>query len=132
MKARTLTKETILNYDTEKRAFPDFGVGDTIEISQVIKEGDKERIQMFQGDVIIFHKNGAASTFTVRKISANGVGVERIFPYHSKNVSAIRILKKGNVCRARLTYIREKLGKSAHLKERILTKEEKQDLNVNL
>lgn len=131
MKARTLTKETILNYGIEKRAFPEFGIGDTIEVSQVIKEGEKERIQMFEGDVIVSRNNGASSTFTVRKIGANGIGVERIFPYHSKNVSSVRVLKKGNVRRAKLTYVREKLGKSARLKERTLSKEEKAGLNVN-
>lgn len=125
MKARILTKETILDYGTEKRSFPNFKVGDTIEIAQVIKEGEKERFQMFQGDVITFHKNGISSTFTVRKIGANGVGVEKIFPYYSKNVDSVKIIKKGKVRRARLTYLRTRVGKAAKLKEQVLTKTEK-------
>ena len=80
MKAAKLTKETILDYGIFERNFPDFKSGDTIEVSQVIKEGAKERIQLFEGDVICMHQSGIASTFTVRRIGANGIGVERIFP----------------------------------------------------
>lgn len=118
MKARTLTKETILNYGCEDRGFPEFRVGDTIEVSQVVKEGDKERLQKFEGDVIDMKNNGIASTFTVRKIGSNSVGIERIYPYYSKNVSAVKLVRHGKVRRANLAYIRERVGKAAYVEER--------------
>jgi len=121
MKARGLTKETILNYGITERNFPKFRVGDSIEVSQVIKEGDKERIQLFAGDVIAFHRNGAATTFTVRRIGANGVGVERILPYYSKLVSDVKLVKHGKVRRSKLYYLRNLSGRAAKLKERITT-----------
>lgn len=119
MKARGLTRETVLDFGTTDRKFPEFRVGDTIEVSQVIKEGEKERIQLYAGDVIAFHRNGASTTFTVRRIGANGIGVERIFPYYSKLVGGIRLVKRGNVRRAKLYYIRELSGRAAKIKERL-------------
>lgn len=126
MKARKLTRETILSYGVEKRSFPEFRVGDTVEVAQVVKEGQKERIQQFKGDIIKFHNNGASTSFTVRKIGANGIGVERIFPLYSKNVNDVRVVKRGKVRRAKLNYIRERLGKAARVKELVLTKEQKE------
>lgn len=126
MKARYLTRETILDLGTTKRDFPAFKVGDTIKISQIIMEGDKERIQFFEGDVIAQHNNGISSTFTVRKMGANGVGVEKIFPYYSPIISAISLSKTGRVRRAKLYYLRERLGKFARIKEMVLTKEQKE------
>ena len=131
MKANKLTKETILDYGIIDRKFPDFNVGDTIEVAQVIKEGEKERLQMFKGDVISAHKNGIASTYTVRKIASNGIGVEKIFPYHSKNVDSIKVLKRGKVRRAKLGYLRDRLGKAARIKEILLSKEAKIVLAAN-
>lgn len=128
MKARKLTKETILNIDTTRQRFAPFKVGDTVDISVLVKEGDKERTQSFVGDVISFHKNGIASTFTVRKIASNGVGVERIFPYYSPILSELKILKRGMVRRARLFYVRDRVGKAARIQEKILTKEQKTSL----
>lgn len=125
MKAQVLTKETILNYGVEKRKFPAFRVGDTIEVAQIVKDGEKERIQLFQGDVIAMHSNGIASTFTVRKIGANNVGVERILPYHSQNISEIKVIRKGKVRRAKLNYLRGRTGRAARVEERVLTKEQK-------
>ncbi|MBM3887308.1 50S ribosomal protein L19 [Candidatus Dependentiae bacterium] len=125
MKAQMLTKETILDYGVEKRNFPAFRVGDTIEVAQIVKDGEKERVQLFQGDVITIRNNGAASTFTVRKIGANNVGVERILPYHSANISEIKVIKKGKVRRAKLKYLRSRTGRAARIKERVLTKEQK-------
>ena len=125
MKAQVLTKETILSYGVEKRTVPAFRVGDTIEVAQIVKDGEKERTQLFQGDVISMSNNGIASTFTVRKIGANNIGVERILPYFSKNISEIKIIKKGKVRRAKLKYLRERTGRSARIKERVLTKEQK-------
>ena len=126
MKARNLTRETILDLGTSKRDFPLFKVGDTIKVSQLISEGDKERIQIFEGDVIAKHGNGIGSTFTVRKIGANGVGVEKIFPFYSPTLSAISLSKTGRARRAKLYYLRERCGKFARIKEMLLTKEQKE------
>lgn len=119
MKANKLTKETVLDYNVTDRGFPKFNVGDTIEVAQIVKEGNKERIQMFLGDVLCIKNNGIASTFTVRKMSANSVGVEKIFPYHSPVISKIKVVKKGDVRRSKLYYIRERVGKAARIKEKI-------------
>lgn len=126
MKARGLTKETIMDLGVTDRNFPDFVVGDALEVGLVVKEGDKERLQLFSGDVIAFHRNGISTTFTVRKIGANAVGVERILPLYSPLIKTIKIIKKGDVRRAKLFYVRGLVGKAARLKERILTKEQKQ------
>ncbi len=122
MKAAKLTKETILDYGIIERNFPEFKVGDTIEVSQLIKEGEKERIQLFEGDVIAQHKNGVASTFTVRRIGANSIGVERIFPYYAKTVDSIRVVRHGLVRRAKLNYLRKLVGKAARIKENLFFK----------
>lgn len=127
MKAQGLTKETILNHGTIERNFPDFKVGDTIEVAQKVKEGDKERLQLFTGDVIAMHHNGIATTFTVRKIGANNIGVERIFPYYSTNVHTIKLVRQGKVRRAKLNYIRELSGKAARIKEKVVTKRSKKE-----
>ncbi|NDD54858.1 50S ribosomal protein L19, partial [bacterium] len=105
MKARGLTRETILNIGQTERNFPAFNIGDTIEVSQTVKEGDKERTQLFTGDVIAMHNNGISSTVTVRRIGANGVGVEKIFPYFSPGVTGIRLVKSGIARRAKLYYV---------------------------
>lgn len=129
MKARQLTRETILSLGVQDRQFPEFRVGDTVAISQIVKEGEKERIQLFQGDVISFKRNGIASTFTVRRSSANAIFVERIFPYYSPMVSDIKVVRRARVRRAKLYYLRNVTGKAAKLKERVLTKEQKAHLN---
>lgn len=126
MKAKKYTKETISNIGMAERNFDKFSVGDAIIVSQRIKEGDKERIQTFEGDVIGMHNNGIATTFTVRKIGANSVPVERVFPYYSPLVESIKFLRKGKVRRSKLYYMRERIGKSARVKERVMTKEEKE------
>lgn len=128
MKAKKFTKETITQLGITKKSFPEFKAGDTIAISQRVKEGDKERTQVFQGDVIAVRLNGASSTFTVRKIGANSIAVERIFPYYSPMIESIKLVRKGKVRRAKLFYIREKVGKAARLKGMVLTKEEKEQL----
>lgn len=128
MKANKLTKETVLDINVTNRGFPEFRVGDTIEIAHQVKEGDKERIQLFLGDVICIHNNGVCSTFTVRKTGANNIGVEKIFPIHSPIIDSIKLVKQGRVRRARLYYLRDKVGKSSRIKEMVLTKEEKQAL----
>ncbi len=91
-------------------------MGDTVKVHVIIKEGDKERIQVFKGDVIAKRGIGSGATFTVRKISF-GVGVERIFPVHGKTIRKIEVAKKGKVRRAKLYYMRGLKGKAAKLKE---------------
>jgi len=102
---------------TEKKEFPEFRAGDNVIVSYRIIEGEKQRIQDFRGDVIQVKGDGATKTFTVRKVS-NGVGVERIFPFQSPNIAAIKVLKRGKVRRARLYYLRDLVGKKARIKER--------------
>jgi large subunit ribosomal protein L19 len=125
MKAQKFTKETIRDLGIVNRGFPEFNIGDTVKVSQRIKEGDKERIQVFEGDVIAMHKNGASTTFTVRKISANAVAVEKIFPYYSPLIADIKFVRKGKVRRAKLYYMRNRIGKAARVQELVLSKEEK-------
>jgi large subunit ribosomal protein L19 len=122
MKATHLTKETILDLGTEPRNFPEFNVGDKIEISQLIEEGAKERIQKFTGDVLAFHKNGIGTTFTVRKIADNNIGVEKILPYYSPNIKEIKVIRRGLVRRAKLFYLRDAVGKAAKIKEKATVK----------
>ena len=98
---------------------PNFKAGDTITVHYRIKEGDKERIQLFQGVVLQRRGEGATETFTVRKVSG-GIGTERIFPICSPNISKIEIKKHGVVRRARIFYIRELTGKAARIKEKIV------------
>lgn len=94
----------------------EFGVGDTIKVYAKIKEGDKERIQVFEGTVLKRQGGGARETFTVRKTS-NGVGVEKTWPLHSPNVDKIEVVRKGKVRRAKLNYLRKRVGKAAKVKE---------------
>lgn len=128
MKAKKFTKETINQMGLYERSFPEFKAGDTIAVSQRIKEGDKERLQIFQGDVISINLNGVSSSFTVRKIGANSVAVERIFPYYTPLIESIKLVKKGKIRRAKLYYIRDRVGKAARLKEMILTREQKEQM----
>ncbi len=96
---------------------PDFNAGDTVQVHVKVKEGNKQRIQVFQG-LVIGRSNGSnRETFTVRKI-AEGVGVERIFPLHSPIIDKIKVVRRGRVRRAKLYYIREKIGKSARIREK--------------
>lgn len=128
MKAKGLTRETIREFGAKSLNFPDFNVGDTIAVAQRIVEGDKQRIQVFEGDVIAIRRKGAASTFTVRKIGANSVAVERIFPYQTPMIDSIKLVRRGKVRRAKLYYIRGRVGKAARVAEMVLTKEQKEQL----
>jgi large subunit ribosomal protein L19 len=106
-------------YVETRSKFPDFAPGDTINVHVKIKEGNKERIQQFQGVVIQRrHPNSQGETFTVRKVS-NGVGVERIFPILSPNIDKVEVIRKGKVRRARLYFLRGRQGKAARIKEKI-------------
>ena len=96
---------------------PDFRSGDTVKVHAKIKEGDKERIQIFQGVVIRKRKGKMGATFTVRKVSY-GIGVERIFPVHSPNIDKVEIVSRGKVRRGRLYYMRGLKGKAARIKEK--------------
>jgi large subunit ribosomal protein L19 len=97
---------------------PDFNPGDTINVHVKIKEGNKERVQQFQGTVIQRRGEGTGETFTVRKVS-NGVGVERIFPIVSPSIDKIEVLKRGKVRRAKLYYMKGRQGKAARIKEKL-------------
>ena len=96
---------------------PDFKPGDTIKVHARIKEGEKERVQVFQGFVLRKRKGNAGATFTVRKVSY-GVGVERIFPLHSPTLDKVEIISRGKVRRGRLYYMRKLRGKAARIKEK--------------
>ena len=93
-----------------------FNVGDTVRVYAKIREGEKERIQMFEGTVLKRQNGGIRETFTVRK-SSNGVGVEKTWPVHSPAVERIEVVRKGKVRRAKLNYLRQRVGKSAKVKE---------------
>ena len=101
-----------------KDTVPDFGAGDTVRVHVKIREGDKERVQVFQGTVISRRGSGTGETFTVRKISA-GIGVERVFALHSPNVSKIQRTRQGKVRRSKLYYLRGLTGKSARITEKL-------------
>ena len=98
-----------------RKDIPDFRSGDSVRVHTLIKEGDKERVQVFEGVVIGQHRGGSRASFTVRKISY-GVGVERIFPLHTSRIEKIEIVTKGHVRRARLNYLRDLQGKAARIK----------------
>ena len=100
-----------------KKELPEFSVGDTVKVYHRIKEGEKERTQVFQGTVIRFQNAGINRAFTVRKVSLS-VGVEKTYPIHSPYVEKVKVLKKGNVRRGKLYYLRELTGKSARLKQK--------------
>ncbi len=105
-------------YQEVRSTFPEFKAGDTVNVHVKIKEGNKERVQQFQGTVIQRkNKNSNGETFTVRKVS-NGIGIERIFPVLSPNIDKIEVIRKGAVRRARLYYLRGRQGKSAKIKEK--------------
>lgn len=101
-----------------KTDIPEFNVGDTVKVSVRIKEGTRERIQAFEGTVLKRQNGGLRENFTVRRV-AYGVGVERTFPINSPYIDKIEIIRKGKVRRAKLTYLRERVGKAAKVKERI-------------
>lgn len=101
-----------------KETVPSFNIGDTVRVHNRIKEGTRERIQMYEGTVIARHGGGISETFTVRRV-AYGCGVEKTFPVHSPNVAKVEVIRKGKVRRAKLYYIRERVGKASKVKELI-------------
>jgi len=101
----------------ENKEIPQFRAGDTLRLGVEIKEGSKTRIQNFEGIVIALKGEGVSNTFTIRKIGANGIGVERIFPLYSESLKTIEVLRRGDVRRAKLHYLRGLKGKAAKIKE---------------
>ena len=101
-----------------KSEVPEINIGDTVRVHNRIKEGNKERIQMFEGTVIAKKNGGISETFTVRRVSY-GIGVEKTFPIHSPNVEKVDSIRSGKVRRAKLYYLRDRAGKSAKVKEKI-------------
>ena len=110
--------EIIKNIEAEqlKAEVPEFSVGDTVKVYGKIKEGNRERIQVFEGTVIKRQNGGAKETFTVRK-NSNGIGVEKTWPVHSPFVEKIEVVRRGTVRRAKLFYLRDRVGKAAKVKE---------------
>ncbi len=104
--------------DCLKENKPEFSIGDTVKVHVKIKEGDRERIQTFEGTVISRKHSGVSETFTVRRVSY-GVGVERVFPVHSPNIDKLEVIRKGKARRAKLYYLRNRVGKAAKVKEQI-------------
>ncbi|AXH13162.1 50S ribosomal protein L19 [Halarcobacter bivalviorum] len=100
-----------------EKEIPQFRAGDTVRLGVEIKEGEKKRVQTFEGVVIARHGNGVDATFTVRKLGANSVGVERIFPLYSESLKSFEVIRRGRVRRAKLHYLRGLKGKAARIKE---------------
>ncbi|WP_428023683.1 50S ribosomal protein L19 [Arcobacter sp.] len=100
-----------------EKEIPQFRAGDTVRLGIEIKEGDKKRVQTFEGIVIARSAEGVSATFTVRKLGANSVGVERIFPLYSDSIKSFEVLRRGRVRRAKLHYLRGLTGKKARIKE---------------
>lgn len=101
-----------------KSTLPEFNVGDTVKVDVQITEGERTRIQVFEGTVIAKKGNGISGTFTVRKVSY-GFGVERVFPMHSPSVKDVKVIRKGRVRRSKLYYLRDRIGKAAKVKQKI-------------
>ena len=101
-----------------KAEVPEFRVGDTVRVHALIKEGNRERIQIFEGTVLKRQGGSTRETFTVRK-SSNGVGVEKTWPLHSPHVVKVEVIRPGKVRRAKLNYLRDRVGKAAKVKERV-------------
>ena len=118
MKEVTHMNEIIKNIEAAqlKADAPEFRVGDTVKVYGKIKEGNRERIQVFEGTVLKRQGGGARETFTVRK-NSNGIGVEKTWPLHSPNVEKVEVIRKGKVRRAKLNYLRDRVGKRAKVKE---------------
>ena len=107
-----------LETERMKREVPDFGPGDTVVVEGRVKEGDRERVQAYEGVVIARRNRGLNSSFTVRKIS-HGEGVERVFQTYSPSLGAITVKRRGNVRRAKLYYLRDRAGKAARIEEKV-------------
>lgn len=109
---------TRFTQDQLKETPPQVSIGDTVRVHVKIREGERERIQIFEGTVIAKKGSGVAASFTVRRLS-HGVGVERVFPLHSPNVDKVDVVRYGRVRRSKLYYLRDRVGKAAKVKERL-------------
>ena len=112
-----MQRTDLVDRDQMRDDVPDFGPGDTLKVHVRVVEGNRERVQIFQGAVIRRQGPGARETFTVRKVSF-GVGVERTFPVHSRVIQKIEVVTRGDVRRAKLYYLRDRIGKAAKIKEK--------------
>ncbi|MDE5834935.1 MAG: 50S ribosomal protein L19 [Ruminococcus sp.] len=108
----------LISNSSMKENVPEFNVGDTVKVHVQIKEGEKSRIQIFEGTVIAKKHGGISETFTVRRVS-HGCGIERVFPVHSPAVDKVEVIRHGKVRRAKLYYLRDRVGKAAKVKEQI-------------
>ncbi|MBR4450991.1 MAG: 50S ribosomal protein L19 [Clostridia bacterium] len=108
----------LISQDSLKEEAPVIEIGDTVKVSVRVREGEKSRIQVFEGTVIARKGSGVSETFTVRRVSY-GVGVERVFPVHSPNVAGVQVVRHGRVRRSKLYYLRDRVGKAAKVKEQI-------------
>ena len=108
----------IVNKSSLKEKLPEFNIGDSVKVDVLIKEGEKERVQVFEGTVIARKNSSVSETFTVRKVSY-GVGVERVFPIHSPKILDVKVVRRGKVRRAKLYYLRDRVGKAAKVKQKI-------------
>ncbi|MBC8611544.1 50S ribosomal protein L19 [uncultured Ruminococcus sp.] len=108
----------LISSQSMKEEAPSMEIGDTVKVHVRIKEGDKSRIQIFEGTVIAKKHGGIHETFTVRRV-AHGCGIERVFPIHSPNVEKVELVRSGKVRRSKLYYLRDRVGKAAKVKERI-------------
>ncbi|MBP3758240.1 MAG: 50S ribosomal protein L19 [Firmicutes bacterium] len=106
-----------ITQEYERNDIPAFGIGDTVRVHIKIKEGNRERIQVFEGFVLKRQNGGISETFTVRKLS-NGIGVEKTFPLHSPKIEKVEVVRRGDVRRAKLNYMRERTGKAARIKSK--------------
>ncbi|MGI5893339.1 MAG: 50S ribosomal protein L19 [Candidatus Merdivicinus sp.] len=108
----------LISQSSMKADKPEIQIGDYVKVGVKIREGDKERVQVFEGTVIAQKHGGISETFTVRRV-AYGCGVERVFPVHSPNVEYVEVMRHGRVRRAKLYYLRERVGKAARIREKI-------------
>ena len=108
----------LISQSSLKEERPVINIGDTVKVHVKIKEGEKERIQLFEGTVIAMKHGGGSETFTVRRLS-HGVGIERVFPVHSPHVEKVEIVRSGKVRRGKLYYLRGRVGKAAKVKQKI-------------
>lgn len=108
----------IIENGSMKAEKPQFAIGDTVRVHCRIKEGDKQRIQVFEGTVIANQHGGIQETFTVRRV-AHGCGIERVFPVHSPNVEKVEVIRNGHIRRAKLYYLRDRVGKAAKVKNKV-------------
>lgn len=113
-----MNRTDLVDIETMRDDVPEFYPGDAVRVHVKVTEGTRTRTQAFEGDVIARKGSGVQETFTVRRISFNGVGVERVFPVHAPIIDRIEVLRRGDVRRAKLYYVRERVGKRARIRER--------------